>query len=262
MTAFRRRDGDRGYVWRAFLAKAAVLTAGGALCVGLAAIPVAGSAASAPPVVVADAAYVRLQGAPTAAVAGAAAQAWQAGGGSAAQDVVLQSPRRVLRHEVTLAGEQAARLRAAALRTERARAAAKRASAAQPAARPAVPAQAGPTGTAQPVPQRAAVPAFGAPMATPQEVAAQLLAGYGWAGQFSCLDSLWDTESGWNVYAENPSSGAYGIPQALPGAKMSSAGGDWQSDAATQIRWGLTYIQGSYGSPCAAWAHEEADGWY
>ena len=73
---------------------------------------------------------------------------------------------------------------------------------------------------------------------------------------------LWALESGWNIYASNPSSGAYGIPQALPGSKMASAGPDWQGDAATQIRWGLSYIQGTYGSPCAAWSHEEADGWY
>ena len=69
-------------------------------------------------------------------------------------------------------------------------------------------------------------------------------------------------ESGWNVYASNPTSGAYGIPQALPGSKMASAGADWQTDAATQIRWGLGYIQSTYGSPCGAWAHEQADGWY
>ena len=90
-----------------------------------------------------------------------------------------------------------------------------------------------------------------------------MLSQFGWSSsQFSCLQPLWALESGWNVYASNPSSGAYGIPQALPGSKMASAGPDWQSDAATQIRWGLTYIQGSYGSPCAAWSHEEADGWY
>jgi hypothetical protein len=112
------------------------------------------------------------------------------------------------------------------------------------------------------VPQSAAVTRSGAPVGTPQQIAAQMLAAYGWAGQFSCLDSLWDAESGWNISAQNPSSGAYGIPQALPGTKMASAGPDWQSDAATQIRWGLTYIQESYGSPCAAWGHEEADGWY
>jgi len=97
----------------------------------------------------------------------------------------------------------------------------------------------------------------------PQQVAAAMLAGYGWSSsEFSCLDSLWEQESGWNPYASNPSSGAYGIPQALPGSKMASAGPDWQSNAATQIRWGLDYIQATYGSPCAAWSHESSSGWY
>ena len=90
-----------------------------------------------------------------------------------------------------------------------------------------------------------------------------MLASFGWSSsQFSCLDQLWSHESGWSVSAANPSSGAYGIPQALPGSKMASAGPDWQTDAATQIRWGLGYIKGSYGSPCGAWAHEESVGWY
>ena len=84
----------------------------------------------------------------------------------------------------------------------------------------------------------------------------------GSSSQFSCLDPLWNQESGWTGVASNPTSGAYGIPQALPGSKMASAGPDWQSDAATQIRWGLGYIQSTYGSPYAAWAHEQADGWY
>lgn len=90
------------------------------------------------------------------------------------------------------------------------------------------------------------------------------LADYGFSvsSQWQCLYDLWEQESGWNVYAENPSSGAYGIPQALYGSEMASAGPDWESDAATQIRWGLSYIQGRYGSPCGAWEHEEADGWY
>lgn len=102
-----------------------------------------------------------------------------------------------------------------------------------------------------------------APAGTPQQVAEQMLAQFGWSAvQFSCLDALWERESGWNAQAENPSSGAYGIPQALPGDKMASAGADWQSDAATQIRWGLTYIQDRYGSPCVAWSHEEGTGWY
>jgi len=89
-----------------------------------------------------------------------------------------------------------------------------------------------------------------------------MLASYGWSqAQFSCLDQLWDAESGWNVSAAN-ASGAYGIPQALPGSKMASAGPDWESDAATQIRWGLGYIQSVYGSPCGAWDHELSTGWY
>jgi hypothetical protein len=101
------------------------------------------------------------------------------------------------------------------------------------------------------------------PSGSPQHIAMAMLGSYGWSSsQFGCLDSLWNAESGWNVYASNPSSGAYGIPQALPGAKMASAGPAWQSDAATQIRWGLGYIKGLYSSPCGAWAHEEADGWY
>ena len=90
-----------------------------------------------------------------------------------------------------------------------------------------------------------------------------MLGSYGWSSsQFGCLVSLWNLESGWNVSASNPSSGAYGIPQALPGSKMASAGPDWQSNAATQIRWGLGYIKSIYGSPCGAWSHEQADGWY
>ncbi|WP_300267314.1 phospholipase [Microbacterium sp.] len=86
---------------------------------------------------------------------------------------------------------------------------------------------------------------------------------YGWGGdQFSCLSSLWQKESGWNYQAYNASSGATGIPQALPGSKMASAGADWQTNAVTQIRWGLDYIQRAYGSPCAAWGHSQSVNWY
>ena len=96
-----------------------------------------------------------------------------------------------------------------------------------------------------------------------QAIARDMLAARGWgADQFGCLVSLWDRESGWNVYAQNPSSGAYGIPQALPGSKMSTAGADWQTNAATQIAWGLGYIADRYGSPCGAWSHSESAGWY
>lgn len=80
--------------------------------------------------------------------------------------------------------------------------------------------------------------------------------------QMSCLDSLWTRESGWNHRAQNPSSGAYGIPQALPGDKMASFGDDWRTNPVTQIRWGLSYIRDRYGTPCAAWQHSQATGWY
>jgi hypothetical protein len=101
------------------------------------------------------------------------------------------------------------------------------------------------------------------PSGSPEQVAQRMLGQFGWSSsQFSCLQPLWEHESGWSVTAENPASGAYGIPQSLPGAQMSSAGADWHTSAATQIRWGLTYIHGRYGSPCGAWSHEESDNWY
>jgi hypothetical protein len=80
--------------------------------------------------------------------------------------------------------------------------------------------------------------------------------------QYSCLVSLWNKESGWNAYANNPSSGAYGIPQSLPGSKMASAGADWATNPATQITWGLGYISARYGDPCGAWGHSQRVGWY
>jgi hypothetical protein len=101
------------------------------------------------------------------------------------------------------------------------------------------------------------------PSGSPEQIAERMLSQFGWSSsQFSCLQPLWEHESGWSVTAENPASGAYGIPQSLPGAQMASAGADWHTSAATQIRWGLTYIHGRYGSPCGAWSHEESDNWY
>ncbi|MFE6255209.1 hypothetical protein [Agromyces sp. NPDC057865] len=86
---------------------------------------------------------------------------------------------------------------------------------------------------------------------------------YGWGGdQFQCLDKLWQKESGWNYQAYNASSGATGIPQSLPGSKMATAGDDWETSAATQIRWGLGYISGAYGTPCSAWSHSQSMNWY
>jgi uncharacterized protein YabE (DUF348 family) len=100
------------------------------------------------------------------------------------------------------------------------------------------------------------------PAGSAQQIAAGMVAARGWgADEFSCLVSLWNKESGWRVDAANPS-GAYGIPQALPGSKMASAGADWQTNPATQITWGLQYIAGVYGTPCAAWGHSQATNWY
>jgi hypothetical protein len=161
---------------------------------------------------------------------------------------------------VTKAAQKAAAAKAAAAKAAAAKAAAAKAAAQQAAQQQAAQQQATQQAAQQTTAQQ---PATSAPSGSPQQIAEQMLSQFGWSSsQFSCLQPLWALESGWNIYASNPSSGAYGIPQALPGSKMASAGPNWQSDAATQIRWGLTYIQGTYGSPCAAWSHEEADGWY
>jgi hypothetical protein len=100
-----------------------------------------------------------------------------------------------------------------------------------------------------------------APPANPtaaQATAKAMLASFGFSAttQWPCLYDLWEQESTWNVYAENAASGAYGIPQSLPGDKMASAGADWQTNATTQIKWGLGYIKTVYGTPCAAWQNE------
>jgi hypothetical protein len=145
-------------------------------------------------------------------------------------------------HAVLLAKEAAARQAAqqAAARTAARRAPVQQAASQQPAA--------------------AAAPAASG---SPQSIAAAMLGSFGWSSsQMSCLQPLWAGESGWSITASNPSTGAYGIPQAMPGSKMASAGPDWQTNAATQIRWGLGYIKSTYGSPCAAWSHEQSAGWY
>jgi hypothetical protein len=85
----------------------------------------------------------------------------------------------------------------------------------------------------------------------------------GWdMNEVGCLIDLWNRESGWDESAYNSGSGAYGIPQSLPGDKMASHGDDWETNPATQIAWGLDYIDGRYGSPCGAWSHSESNGWY
>ncbi len=80
--------------------------------------------------------------------------------------------------------------------------------------------------------------------------------------QMPCLEKLWTKESGWNEKSSNSSTGAYGIPQALPGSKMASVADDWKTNPATQIKWGLGYIKGRYDTPCGAWSHFQDQGWY
>jgi hypothetical protein len=98
----------------------------------------------------------------------------------------------------------------------------------------------------------------------PKEIARQILKNkynYG-SNQFDCFNNIIMRESMWRVNATNPSSGAYGIPQALPGSKMATIAGDWRTNPATQIIWGIEYMKDRYGSPCAAWSFKSANGWY
>jgi hypothetical protein len=171
-------------------------------------------------------------------------------------DSTANQALQLFRLRDTQAELAAARWQAAQVRAARAAKKAAAARAAQAAA------QAAAQPTASQSAQTAPVAAAPAPSGAPQQIAAAMLGSFGWSSsQFSCLDTLWQRESGWSVTAANPD-GAYGIPQALPGAKMASAGPDWETDAATQIRWGLEYIKSMYGSPCGAWDHELATGWY
>jgi hypothetical protein len=111
---------------------------------------------------------------------------------------------------------------------------------------------------AEPAPEPAPVDYSGDPRAIGQQMAAER----GWTGsQWQCLESLWTHESGWDAHAGN-SSGAYGIPQALPGSKMAANGDDWRDNPVTQISWGLDYIAGRYGTPCNALSHWRSYNWY
>jgi hypothetical protein len=120
-----------------------------------------------------------------------------------------------------------------------------------------------PTVTAASGAQAPDVPSTPPDPGTAESIAYDMLPSFGWSAsaQFGCLDDMWARESGWRYNAEN-ASGAYGIPQALPGSKMASAGPDWLTDPTTQIKWGLGYIQGRYGTPCSAWAFWQDNGWY
>lgn len=126
------------------------------------------------------------------------------------------------------------------------------------------PAPAAPPPAPAPAPAAAAAPsADSAASAASLDIARGLSAAHRWNDtQFSCLDQLWQRESRWRVTAVNTHSGAYGIPQALPGSRMAKAGADWRTNPATQIQWGLTYISERYGTPCAAWSHSRRYSWY
>ena len=219
------------------LATAGTLTV--ATAISLAATLPAGSS---PVPASADAAYTATIGRQ------AAAQSASDGVGQAVMFARMRSIQGERQQQ--LAAENASAAKAAAAKAAAAKAAALKSAEQAAAARKAA---------AKPA-QQAAVTT---PSASPEQIAQQMLSQFGWSSsQFSCLSPLWEHESGWSVTAENSSSGAYGIPQALPGSQMATAGGDWHTNAATQIKWGLTYIQGRYGSPCGAWAHEESDNWY
>lgn len=160
-----------------------------------------------------------------------------------------------------IAAERAAAEQAAAEQAAAEQAAAERAAAEEAAASRSEERAEAPVEEAAPAPEPEPAPPVNS--GSPRDIAAGMLGNYGWGqDQFGCLNSLWNRESGWNTYAQNPSSGAYGIPQSLPGSKMASAGSDWRTNPATQIRWGLGYISGRYGSPCNAWAHSQAFNWY
>jgi hypothetical protein len=98
----------------------------------------------------------------------------------------------------------------------------------------------------------------------PREIAQQMMRNkYGWGdGQFACYDNIIMRESKWDVFADNPHSTAYGIPQALPGKRMAAFGSDWRTNPATQIAWGLDYVHDRYGTPCGAWGFKRSHGWY
>ncbi|CCH70980.1 conserved exported hypothetical protein [Phycicoccus elongatus Lp2] len=163
------------------------------------------------------------------------------------------------------AAEAAARAAAEAAARAAAEAAAREVAARDATAKAAAQAAARSTGSGKVEVPATWTPSGGMSPAQARATARSMLGAYGFGdGQWGCLDSLWTGESSWNWAARNPSSGAYGIPQSLPASKMSSAGSDWLTNPATQIAWGLGYIKGRYGSPCAALAFWQGNSphWY
>ncbi|MCW5249114.1 MULTISPECIES: transglycosylase SLT domain-containing protein [unclassified Streptomyces] len=106
----------------------------------------------------------------------------------------------------------------------------------------------------------AAAPAQAAAPASSAQATAKKMIGN--AAEYQCFDRIVQHESSWNVTATNASSGAYGLVQALPASKMASAGSDWRTNPATQIKWGVDYMKDRYGSACDAWTFWQSHGWY
>ena len=162
-----------------------------------------------------------------------------------------------------LAAVQAAAVRSAADKAAAEKAAAAKAAAAKKAAAKKAAAKKAAAAKATAARTAAAVPAGCSGYSGNQRIACSLLPSFGFpTSEMASLVPMWTKESGWNQRALNAGSGAYGIPQALPGSKMASAGSDWATSAKTQIRWGLGYIRSTYGSPSQAWSFWQSNGWY
>jgi hypothetical protein len=160
------------------------------------------------------------------------------------------------------AAEKAAKAAAAKKKAAAARAAAAKKAAAARAAKAAAAKRAAAAAAAKKK-AASALPAGCSQYSGNQRIACSLLPSFGFSvSEMSALVPMWNNESNWNENAENAGSGAYGIPQALPGSKMASAGSDWQTSARTQIKWGLGYIKSTYGTPSQAWSFWQANNWY
>lgn len=173
--------------------------------------------------------------------------------------------QRHLAHQQATAAQQAAEQEAARQAAAAAKAAAERARKAEAAAsrkkaREAAAKKAAKEGT---VPFNGPIPASCNEYSGNRKTGCALMLSAGFKiDQMPCLDKLWTKESGWNHKASNSSSGAYGIPQALPGSKMGSIASDWRTNPATQIKWGLGYVKGRYNTPCGAWTYFQNNGFY
>jgi len=170
---------------------------------------------------------------------------------------------RAASRTIATSRQRAAQREAAERAQEEARAAALRARRVNEAATKKKPTESGNPGSGRTVPYTGPIPSSCAEFSGNRKTGCALMLQKGFPiSEFPCLNKLWNRESGWNHRAYNEGSGAYGIPQALPGDKMSSVADDWRTNPATQIKWGLGYIKGRYGTPCKAWAHSESHGWY